>query len=217
MNSILMTESLKKNRNCEDSDSKYQATVIYNYTVGSGDMFYEEVAERNVFIRGDEESGFHIWAECADGGKATTVDLDEILLEGALASEVRGLPLEIERLADCFAERLGRAVARHISLGSPMESNIRRATLTLECILGSMHNPFTTEQIGGEMHYVFDHCPLCNAAERSGIRTEVELAHHELGTLISSAIGFIDPELRVRFPSDHYAEHVFAIIKKACP
>jgi|GEM_PF-2790189 hypothetical protein len=217
MNSTLMAESLKKNGNCVANCSISQATVIYNYTVGSGDMYYEEVAERNVFIRGDEESGFHIWAECVAGGKATAVDLDEILLEGALASEVRGRALETERLADNFAERLGQSVARHVSLSLSGKSNIHRAMLTLKCILGSMHIPFTPEQIDDEINYVFDQCPLCNAAERSGIRTEVELAHHELGTLISSAIGFIDPEFRVRFPSDRYAEHVFAIIKKACP
>ena len=70
---------------------------------------------------------------------------------------------------------------------------------------------FTSEHLGDEKRYIFDHCPLCAAIDRVGPR-EIDMAHRALCTLLTSAILFIESKLGLRLPANLKAKHDLALV-----
>jgi hypothetical protein len=175
-----------------------QVTEIYGYIIERRIAFFSVVTEWRILLGGDADYGFRLWGECAEAGKGNTIGLDGILLSDALAKTD-------------LATNLGQAVALHIWQQTTEESDTFRATLILECIFRSMNICFTSEHLGDEKRYVFDHCPLCAAIGRVGSR-EIDLAHRALYALLTSAILFIESKLSLRLPANLKAKHDFALV-----
>jgi hypothetical protein len=172
-------------------------------------MFYSEVSQRVVYVRDDPENGFYIWGECTEGGPVTAVDLCQVLLEYAMTCAALGDISQAYCNMEAFGRHLGEALAKHIkdSIAAGTVANL--VAHTMQCILKAADAHFTVEQVGVELRYVLDHCPLCATAERTGLRGEVELGHHGLNALCQSLMGNIDPDLIVRAPAESHADQVF--------
>lgn len=90
----------------------------------------------------------------------------------------------------------------------------QRASLALKSILRSLNAPYTVETVAGNPQYNFAHCPLCDAAKRTGIQ-EVDLAHHGLNSLLQDTIHAIAPNMHVRMPNNRNDEHVFGLVRSS--
>lgn len=186
------------------------AVRLSSFHVASGDMFYGEVAEREVFVRDDPETGFHIWGEIAGTGEVANADLGHVLLEYAMTCAAQGDLAQAYRQMDRFGKQLGNRLAVCIMQCTPAETASHRAACALECVLESLDVHFTVEQSAGEVAYTLDLCPLCNKAEKTGL-SHVELAHHGLSALIGTLIHALDPELGVDLPAKPTMAQVFAL------
>jgi formate transporter len=186
------------------------AILVYSFTIASGDMYYSEMNQRDIYVRDDPASGFHIWGEFPDGGSACT-DLGEVLLEYAMSAAAQGDLPQAYRQMDRFGKRLGESLALQILRGTPGENSTSRAACALECVLEAMDVHFVVDQDGDELIYTLDFCPLCEKSERTGL-SQVELAHHGLNALCHTMIRALDPEFRVRLPRQPGADRIFRMI-----
>lgn len=186
------------------------ATLLYSFTVASADMFYSEMAQREIYMRDDAETGFHIWGEIAGGGGTTAVDLGEILLEYAMTAVAAGNLPSAFRQIDHFAKKLGESLAVRIMQCTPADSAVSRAACALECVLEALDVQFVVEHDGDEMNYILDHCPLCEKSSRTGL-SQVEVAHHGLNALCHSLISALDPELKVKLPRKPRMDRIFTM------
>ncbi len=186
-----------------------QATPIYGYIVRSGWPRDIPMYERTIYLDGDPNIGFRLWGKVVD--ENNTNDLSEILLEDALSSELPGDGSASEQVVDGFGDAFGNSLARHIVEQTPTLSAEQRASLALKSILSSLNAPYTVETVAGNLQYRFAHCPLCDAAKRTGIQ-EVKLAHHGLNAFLQDTIHAIAPNMHVRMPIDRNDEHVFGLV-----
>jgi hypothetical protein len=95
-------------------DQAAPATLLYSFTVASADMFYSEMAQRDILVRDDAEKGFHIWAGITGGGGTAAADLGEILLEYAMSAVAAGDLPHAFRQIDTFGKKLGELAIRII-------------------------------------------------------------------------------------------------------
>lgn len=186
------------------------AVLVYSFTIASGDMFYSEMNQRDIYVRDDPVSGFHIWGEIPGGGNACA-NLGNVLLEYAMSAAAQGDLPQAYRQMDCFGRRLGESLAVQILRGTAGESSTNRAACALECVLEAMDVHFVVEQHGDELIYTLDCCPLCEKSEHTGL-SQVELAHHGLNALCYTMIRALDPEFRVRLPRQPGADRIFKMI-----
>ena len=166
--------------------------------------------QRTVFLEGDATDGFRLVAKIDEENSA--IDLSEILLEDAMSSDVPGDVSISEDVVDGFGHVLGQAVARQLVERTSDHSAEERAALALACLVRSLGATFTEEDLNGVQQYRFDHCPLCDASDRTGIE-EVDLAHRALSALLETTIGTILPGQGVRMPRGKNEEHVFGLAR----
>ncbi len=182
---------------------------LTGFVIASADMFYSGTNERDIYIQDDPQKGFRIWGEVPGGGIAAA-DLGEVLLELAMTCAAEATLPQAYRRMDMFGKKLGEALAVHIVRSTPAESSLNRAACALECVLESLGVQFVVEQVGDDLSYTLEHCPLCEKSDRTGI-TQVELAHHGLNALCYSLIHALDPEMKVRLPRKPGADRIFAM------
>jgi formate/nitrite transporter len=183
-------------------------TLLGSFTIASADMYYSEVAQRDIYMRDDPETGFHIWGEVAGG--VSEADLGEVLLEYAMSAVAVGdLPQAFRRI-DGFGRKLGESLAIHIMQSTPAENTVSRAACALECVLESLGVEFVVEHDGDDLSYTLAHCPLCDTSDRSGL-SHVEVAHHGLNALCHSLIHSLDPDLRVKLPRKPSMDTIFTM------
>ena len=190
-------------------DQATSPALLYSFTVASADMFYSEVCQRDIYVRDDPETGFHIWGEVAGAGVGTAADLGQILLEYAMSVTAKDLPCAYRQIDD-FGKGLGEKLAVRIMQCMPADNSVSRAACALECLFEALEVQFVTEQNGEELCYTLDHCPLCEKARRIGL-SQVEVAHHGLNALCHSLVHALDPGLKVRLPRTPRADRVFTL------
>ncbi len=191
-------------------DQPAPATLLYSFTVASADMFYSEMAQRDIYVRDDAETGFHIWGEVAGGGGMSAADLGEILLEYAMSAVAAGDLPHAFRQIDKFGKHLGEALAVRIMQCTPADNPVSRAACALECVLEALDVQFVVEHDGDQLSYILDHCPLCDKSDRTGL-SQVEVAHHGLNALCHSVIRALDPDLKVKLPRKSRMDRIFTM------
>ncbi|MEC5128006.1 hypothetical protein VSU19_14665 [Verrucomicrobiales bacterium BCK34] len=164
--------------------------------------------QRTIYLEGDASDGFRLLAKIDE--EDTAIDLSEILLEDAMSSDDPGDVSISENVVDGFGHVLGQAVARQIVALTPDLSSSKQAELALAGIVRSLGAPYTEALSEGTTQYRFDHCPLCDASDRTGIE-EVDLAHRALSALVVTTIGAIHPDRVVSMPRGKNDEHVFGL------
>ena len=86
------------------------AMLICRYPIASGDMYYGEVGQRDVYVRDDLLHGFQIWGELTGAGEETAISLCEIFLEYAMTCQTGYEEEQAYALMESFGSGMGQAV-----------------------------------------------------------------------------------------------------------
>lgn len=187
---------------------------LCSYAVASGDMYYAEMEQRDIYAWDDPQRGFRVWGELRGGGPATAVDLCQMLLEYAMYLRSWCREPEARYNMQDFGERLGHALASLLKQSPPVRMDTNPGACALMCVLESMNVQITIEQVGPELHFLLAECPLVEVARRTGLR-EVELAHAGVNALCQSLAHAIDPGLQITIPLLGRGELVYSLTHAA--
>jgi hypothetical protein len=205
-----MASMSEKEASMAERTTQLRTKWIYRYLIGCADMYYEEIQQRDVFVRDDPDRGFQIWGQIVHAGPATSVGVCEMFLEYALYCRSWCNVDEAIYHISNFGEKIGCALAKFIQETPPAEMNQSPGICTLMCLWESMNIQFTIEQVGPEMHFLFANCPLEEAARRNGLH-EVELALHGVNALCQTLIHHLDPQLEILTPLETRPDFVFSV------
>lgn len=192
-------------------NAEQRATLICRYPIASGDMYYTELGQRDVYVYDDPQRGFRMWGELMGQGDATTIPLCEVFLEYAMLCQLWTDENQAFYQMESFGEGLGQAVAQYISDNVLSGGFNNPGACALECMLESLNLNFTIHQIGPELRFIILDCPIKEVARRTGM-PQSELAHVGINTMCQSLLHAIQPELPVTSPVDERVDHIFAMI-----
>ncbi len=186
------------------------AKMICRYPIASGDMYYSEVGQRDVFVCDDLLHGFQIWGELTGGGEETAIPLCEIFLEYAMLCQTGYEENEAYARMESFGSGLGQAVAMYMLDTVFLDGFPNPGVCALECVLETLKVNFTIHQIGPELRFIICDCPFERTAAQTGL-PQSELAHVGLNGMCQGLLKLIQPELPVASPVDERYDHIFAI------
>ncbi len=192
------------------ADNQTKATLICRYPIASGDMYYEEVGQRDVFVRDDFVHGFQIWGELSGAGQDTSIGLCEIFLEYALVCQTGYEENEAYARMESFGSGLGQAVAMYMQDTVFLDGFPNPGVCAMECVLETLKVNFTIHQLGPELRFIIVDCPFEKTAAQTGL-PQSELAHVGLNAMCQGLLHLIQPELPVASPVDERYDHIFAI------
>ena len=173
-----------------------EKTSILTYPIGSGDMRYMLENMRTVYLHGDATNGFDITGEVPEAGEISRANLAEILLEMALTWDApKDHPHSPEQM-DSYGTHIGQALAQAVTMSTPESTVWQRAELGMTSLLHSLNIEFSDESDADELCFGITHCPLCAAAEKTGIVSETETAHYALRAICQSLTQTLDPHLQ---------------------
>jgi hypothetical protein len=187
-----------------------RATLICRYPVASSDMYYNEVGQRDVFVRDDLLHGFQIWGELTGVGEETAISLCEIFLEYAMFCQTGYEENQAYALMESFGSGLGQAVGIYMVDNIFLNGFPNPGVCALECVLETLKVNFTIHQIGPELRFIICDCPFDKTAGQTGL-PQSELAHVGLNAMCQGLLKVIQPELPVASPIDERYDHIFAI------
>ena len=187
-----------------------KATLICRYPIASTDMYYNEVGQRDVYVRDDLLHGFQIWGELSGAGEDTAISLCEIFLEYAMFCGTGYDEDHAYALMESFGSGLGQAAAIYMLDNIFMDGFPNPGVCALECVLETLHVNFTIHQIGPELRFILCDCPFDKTAGQTGL-PQSELAHVGLNAMCQGLLKVIQPELPVASPVDERYDHIFAI------
>jgi hypothetical protein len=188
-------------------------TLICRYPIASSDMYYNEVGQRDVFVRDDLLHGFQIWGELNGAGEETSISLCEIFLEYAMFCQTGYKEAEAYALMESFGSGMGQATAIYMLDNIFPDGFPNPGVCALECVLETLKVNFTIHQIGPELRFIICECPFDKTARHTGL-PESELAHVGLNAMCQGLLKVIQPELPVASPIDERYDHIFAINTK---
>lgn len=192
------------------SSIQAKTILICRYAIASSDMYYNEVGQRDVYVRDDRLLGFQIWGELTGAGEETAISLIEIFLEYAMLCQMGYEDTQAYSLMESFGSGLGQAIAIYMLDYIFVDGFPNPGVCALECILETLKANFTVHQIGPELRFVICDCPFERIASRTGL-PQSELAHAGLNAMCQGLLNVIQPELPVASPSDERYDHIFAI------
>jgi hypothetical protein len=187
-----------------------KATLICRYPIASSDMYYNEVGQRDVYVRDDLLHGFQIWGELTGSGPDTAISLCEIFLEYAMFCQTGFDENHAYALMESFGSGLGHAVAFYMEDNIFLNGFPNPGICALECVLETLRVDFTIHQIGPELRFIICDCPFDKTAGLTGL-PQSELAHIGLNAMCQGLLKVIQPELPVASPVDERYDHIFAI------
>lgn len=187
-----------------------KATLICRYPIASTDMYYNEVGQRDVFVRDDLLHGFQIWGELTGAGEDTSITLCEIFLEYAMFCQTGYEENQAYALMESFGSGLGQALAMYMLDNIFLNGYPNPGVCALECVLETMKVNFTIHQIGPELRFILCDCPFERTAGHTGL-PQSELAHIGFNAMCQGLLKVIQPELPVASPIDERYDHIFAI------
>ncbi len=185
-------------------------TMICRYPIASSDMYYNEVGQRDVFVRDDLLHGFQIWGELTGAGEETAIPLCEIFLEYAMCCQTSYDEGEAYARMESFGSGLGQAVAYYMLDNIFLNGFPNPGVCALECVLETLKVDFTIHQIGPELRFIICDCPFEKTAAQTGL-PQTEMAHVGLNAMCQGLLKVIQPELPVASPVDERYDHIFAI------
>jgi hypothetical protein len=185
-------------------------TLICRYPIASSDMYYNEVGQRDVYVRDDLLHGFQIWGELSGAGQETTITFCEIFLEYAMFCQTGFDEPQAYALMESFGSGMGQAVAVYMLDSIFLNGFPNPGVCALECVLETLKVDFTIHQIGPELRFIICDCPFDKTAGQTGL-PQSELAHVGLNAMGQGLLNGIQPELPVASPVDERYDHIFAI------
>jgi len=185
-------------------------TLICRYPIASSDMYYNEVGQRDVFVRDDLLHGFQIWGELSGMGEETAISFCEIFLEYAMFCQTGYEEAQAYALMESFGSGLGQAVAIYMLDNIFLNVFTNPGVCALECVLETLKVNFTIHQVGPELRFIICDCPFDKTAGQTGL-PQSELAHDGLNAMCQGLLKVIQPELPVASPVDERYDHIFAI------
>ncbi|PWB56407.1 MAG: hypothetical protein C3F13_02400 [Anaerolineales bacterium] len=185
-------------------------TLICRYPIATSDMYYNEVGQRDVYVRDDLLHGFQIWGELTGAGPETSISLCQIFLEYAMFCQTGFDESQAYGLMESFGSGLGQAVALYMQDNTFLNGFPNPGVCALECMLETLRVDFTIHQIGPEMRFIMPDCPFDKTAGQTGL-PQTELAHVGLNAMCQGLLHIIQPELPVASPVDDRYDHIFAI------
>jgi hypothetical protein len=187
-----------------------RATLICRYPIASSDMYYNEVGQRDVYVRDDLLHGFQIWGELSGAGYETAISLCEIFLEYALFCQTGYEENQAYALMESFGSGLGQATAIYMQDNIFLNGFPNPGVCALECVLETLKVDFTIHQVGPELRFIICDCPFEKTAGQTGL-PQSELAHVGLNAMCQGLLKVIQPELPVASPVDDRYDHIFTI------
>ena len=186
-------------------------TSILTYPIGSGDMRYMLENMRTVYLHGDAANGFDITGEVPEAGEISRANLAEILLEMALTWDApKDHPHSPEQMGN-YGTHIGQALAQAVMASTPDSTIWQRAELGMTSLLHSLNLEYSDESSAGELRFGITHCPLCAAAEKTGIVSETETAHYALRAICQSLTQTLDSRLQFQSSSGEGTRHVLSV------
>lgn len=186
-------------------------TSILTYPIGSGDMRYMLENERTIYLEGNAQTGYTICGEIPEAGTISRANLAEMLLEMALAWDAPREHYASPQQMEFYGRRIGQALAQAINQHAPEQTVWQRAEMGMTSLLHSLNIVYRREVGQGELRYGIDHCPLCAAADASGIKSETETAHYALRAICQSLTQAIDPTLQFAAREGAEATHILSV------
>nr|MBN1229526.1 formate/nitrite transporter family protein [Anaerolineae bacterium] len=177
-----------------------QQLPLFGYVIASGDAYYTEMGQRMIYLEDEAHGGYHISAEMPGKGKATAVDLSQVLLEYAMTCHTSSSAQQAESMMRAFGKRLGEKIADHFTHSLSAETPSYRAVCALECVLQSLNAPYTVEEITNGVQCHLAVSSLEKAAEQSGMWAEIEMAQLGLESLCDTLSELLGCVMHIDLP-----------------
>jgi formate transporter len=186
-------------------------TRIGRYTIASGDMYYSEIGQRDVYVCDDPGKGLRIWGEMPKGGPVTAIDLSQIFLEYGLFCQTSRDPDKAYDEMRSFGENLGMELAEYLKSTPILKDRTDPGACALECILEAIHARLSIEHIGPELRFIVADCSLVEVSESTGLR-EFELAQFGFNVMCQVLIHSIDPNLLLHLAQVSESSQAFTLL-----
>ena len=171
---------------------------------------YSMLQQREIFIGKDESGRMRIWAQTANGGTSTRIELCQVFLEYALYCASSFGEKEALYQMQFFGEGIGRRLSDFLRQNPTLMPSKNAALGALECLFGTIQAEFFEDYAESGARFVVTNCPLEEAADRSGL-PNVELARHGVNAMCRSLCQGVSPKSTVNtLPSDR-SELIFTV------
>lgn len=187
------------------------AERLFRYTIASGDMYYEEREQRDIFIGKDDDGHVRIWGELVGGGPASRVELCRVFLEYALYCRCCYTAREACARLQLFGQRMGRRLAAFLQKNPTLISSKNSALGALECLFGTIRASYFEDYADSGARFVVTDCPLEEASRRSGL-PDIELARSGINAMCQSLCLGMDPGVVVNTLPSSRPELVFTVL-----
>ncbi len=183
---------------------------LCQYSVSSGDMYYAELEQRDVLLGKDHAGHIRIWGQGSSGGSSARIGLCRIFLEYALYCSSWCNAAEARYHMENFGERLGRGLALYMKENPDLVARDDPTIRALEQIFGAIGAEFTEDHLQAGVRFLVSHCPIEDAAKRSGL-PHSEIARHGLNALCRRLIHEMNPGWIVVTAMDSQPELMFTL------
>ena len=178
-----------------------KSTPLIAFFMASGDMLYNEVAEREVYLRQDEELGLVLRGEMPGCGPGCYADLGQVFLEYAMSCEGCRDQEAADEWVSRFGEKLGAALADRLSQDLGGSSEEEKALQSFECLIRSLRVPFRVERTEDTFDFSMSDCPLCASGSKTGLGRDMALARRGFAALCVALLSALAPRWRVVKPA----------------
>ncbi len=189
------------------------AVRLLQYSVSSGDMFFAEVEQRAVLLGKDDAGHIRIWGEDV-GGPSHKVGLCRIFLEYAMFAASGCSMAEALDHMESFGGRLGHNLAMYIQENPDLVAADDPTVRALEQVFGAIGVDFTEDHLQAGVRFLASHCPIEEAAKRSGL-ANTELARHGVHAMCRTLIYEMNPGVILLTSQDTQPEFMFTLTPAA--
>ena len=142
---------------------------LLSYPIASSDMWYSEIGQREIYLRGEPQQGLYLQGEIPDCGPGCYANLSEVLLEYCCGCE-QCLGASVNASLVCpFADRLGRQLMAKLQDLVSETSEIDRVSAIMDILLNSMGVAFEKVLTADGLRYDLADPPITGAARGSGL------------------------------------------------
>ncbi len=186
------------------------AVKLCQYSVASGDMYFAELEQRDVMLGRDNAGHIRIWGQTKNGSPSARVGLCRVFLEyGMYCSSWCG-PTEACYHMENFGESLGQSLAVYMKANPELVSRDDPTIRALEQIFTAIGAEFTEDHMQAGVRFLVSHCPIEEAAKRSGL-PHGELARHGINAMCRKLIHEMNPGWIVVTAMDNQPELMFTL------
>lgn len=183
-----------------EASQQTKSTPLIAFFMASGDMVYNEVAEREVYLRQEAVLGPILRGEMPGCGPGCYADLSQVFLEYAMSCEGCRDQDAAGEWVSRFGEKLGVALAANLSEdlgGLPEDERVLQA---FECVVRSLGVPFQVHKTDDKLEFTLSNCPLCATGSKTGLARDMALARRGFASLCIALLGALAPDWRLLKP-----------------